>query len=169
MQVLALEDTSDIEARVTDALQLRDDLVHRVHPVGAVLTELALSYIAEVFGYLELYPVSNLLVVLEFLEKLVEAVLIVRLVDSLTGVCILPLDYLGEMHHFLLRLLERQLRGTHHSALDVPETEDLLLVPAALDDPGDQLDYLRGKPYQDTGIGDVEQGMDGRYGIKKGG
>ena len=62
------------------------------------------------------------------------------------------------MHDFLLSLIQRKLGCGKRTSLNIFETEDLLLLRCR-NNPGNNLLYLRDKPYENESIGNIEQRM----------
>ena len=159
---LSVDGTGDVVTAVADALYLSDLTKHGANLCLGVIAEMRIADHIEVFGYLYLHGITDILV---FLDARIEFVELVVVFDcqQLTHEAKHTLDALGKRGNLFLCLQHRELWGLHDGcATDITQAELLFhLVVARFDDAAHEFLYLRDKPDEHKGVGDVEAGMEG--------
>ena len=120
-----------------------------------------ITHLVEILRNLNLHVVGDAFILLDAgieLDKLI----VVGLAQEFLHHAEHTLDALCETVNLLLSLQYRDFRSLHDTALDEAQTEIVLVgILFWTDNLAYQLLYLRDKPNQDKGVGEVERGMEG--------
>ena len=169
--VLTGNGTGDVVVGITDTLQLRYLTQHGTYLCLGIVTQMSITHLVKVFGYLQFHIVGDTLIFLNPCKELVEITRLcaVALRCGTTAQCQQlahhaehTLHTLRECLYLFLCLQDGELGGLHETSGNEMQTEVLFLVDLlGLDDPADEFLNLWDKPDEDEGVRHIEAGVEG--------